>query len=215
MSALISKWLQNESYDEGIELVELYAPTHEMLDILKNGPSAINCLYLRQAVEGLVIAKPLPRVRVIKEKLSGPKELYAKLRALQAQKAKRRNQFFSVNTDEARATISDDLIDFRKEIHELCRQIEFYEEKGELIIIPESVTNEEVIETEDLFELQKMLTNTRSNLTKNKKKLSAAYAERDKTKINKYKPKVESLTTKKELLESKIKHIREKKSTAV
>ena len=210
MSSLIENWKKSGNYSEGVELLQLYAPDHSMLPILKKGKSKINELYLRQAINSLKIEPPRQRAKTFREKHGGPEYLHNRLRELYKLKNQRRNQFFDVETNAERAAISDDLIEYRKQIHDLCRQIEYYEVKGELVEIPDlaqSASEDDL--PDDLYTLSKNLNNIRSNLTKAKRYLKAAYAAKDKNKIEKYSQKVTELEQKKEALERKINTLRD------
>lgn len=214
MSALIENWKKSGAYHEGIELIEVFAPNHPLLPALRKGVSPINWLYLRQAIAALDVeaAKQAKRVKPVKVDTGEAADLYARLKQLYHLKAKRHNDFFDAGTIIARARISDDLKDYRKEIHQVSRKIEHFERTGELVAIPSP--GEDVIFDlpEDPFQLSQMLRNTRANISKCKKSLDRAFSGKDKSSIEKYEKKKLTLEHKLTAIEQKIEHIRQEKT---
>lgn len=212
MSALIASWKESGSYEEGIELIAVYAPNHAMLPVLRQEVSPINWLYLCQAIATLEVkAKEPKRVKAEIPDSGEAADLYARLKQLYHLKAKRHNDFFDVGTDLARARISDDLAKYRKEIHQISRKIEHFEKTGELVTIP-STTEVEYDLPDDPFRLSQMRRNILSNLSKCKNSLYRAFSQKNKKSIEKYEKKKVTLEHKLSATERKIEHIRKEKT---
>lgn len=207
MSALIEKWKKSGRFSEGLEILELYAPGHPLFPTLKKGESAINKLYLHQAIDSLIIEPVRTRKKRFTAKNGAPKWLHHRLKELYHVKAKTRNSFFDCRSDAERGEVSDQLIEYRKEIHQLCRQIELHEQTGELVEIPErpdKIKVEDFDLSDNPYQLVKDLTNVRSNISKAKKSLDKAYNERNSILIKKYETKLQNLNLKKDAIEHKL-----------
>lgn len=204
--SLVNIWKEDKGYQEGVELLKIYLPDHPMLPTLQAGESIINQMYLEQAINQIP-PQPLQKKkkRYQKGNSSNPKYLYAKVKELYLLKIKRRNDFFTATTNQQRANINQDLIQYRKEIFELHRKINYFEETGELIKIPDRVAKKMQL-PKDQAALLKTLYNTRSSISKTKKNLKKAYQDKAKRKIKTYEEKLKLLESKKIEIEQKIQH---------
>lgn len=208
---LIEQWQQKKDYPQGVELVALYAPGHPLLPMLRSGETGINRIYLSGIVPELK-AGPSRVTTPSGNTTAGsqPPEatyLYRRQRELLKGRAITRNQYheYFLRSDvpavQARRRINRQLIDIRIELHDISRQIEYFEKTGKLITVPE--VSEVVSPIAQAG--HKSLLNARSNVSRWKRKLEKLYNEKaPKAAIEKAELKLKKYQTERDLLHSKL-----------
>lgn len=188
-------------YKKGLQRIELVAPAHPLLPMLQQGETAINRMYMEQVLKEI---KDLPEVTP-KSTLSAdkPNDAYKEIKALYAKKNKTRNQYFICKSNKERKVINRQLIVLRSDIHTLFRRIEYYEKNGTFPAIQD--VEPAIISEENPMLLNRMLLNTRSNISRYKKKITTAYEQNaSKSDIEKLELRLKRFTEKKDSIEQKL-----------
>lgn len=177
---LIQHWYEKKDYAEGVELVRIYAPEHPLLPMLEEGETALNAMYLSGIIPDLKVDSEQRTTEpplTADCRLPTAGYLYLRQKELLHGRAITRNRFheYGLRNDvpavQARARINEELINIRKELHDVSRKIERYEKTGELITIPDL---SEVVSPVDEAALQDLL-NARSHVSRIKGQLRKLY----------------------------------------
>lgn len=161
--------LNNEDYSAKLAMLRDLEPTNDLLAKLERGNSALNSIYLCNALR-IALAKKkaeTPSVQSEPEKKKPASSLEINLRHLRASRAELSNSFIHCQTDDQRAAISDSILSLNVRIREIVDLIEKNKENPKL---PELLpVNDKYPVPDDPLEMYKKNHSLRTNILRMQK----------------------------------------------
>jgi hypothetical protein len=169
--------LNDEDYIAKIEYLQHRSPDNPLLPKLRSGNSALNSIYLMNALNDLPQEKPkvtkAEYQQAVKDISTAAANLQIQQRHLRASRAELSNQFASCATDAERRRISVAILDINKQLEVIYERIEAYQKYEEL---PELPVSDKYPVPDNLYELGKKNHTLRTSITRLEKSINEAIA---------------------------------------